>query len=72
MKHKQDAYATCPFYKGEARQMLFCEGVQKGSSIHVAFDSTENLKTYKNRFCKGCYNQCIVAGALNRKWGDDG
>lgn len=69
MKHRQDVLVKCPYYKFEEKQKIFCEGVQDGTAIHLAFDTTSNLKDYKNRFCKGCYNTCILAEMLNRKWG---
>ena len=69
MKHRQDVLVKCPYYKGEEKQMLFCEGVQEGSAIHLAFDTSPNLKEYKNHFCKTmCHNKCLVAGMLNRKY----
>lgn len=71
MKHRQDVLVKCPYYKGEEKQKIFCEGVQEGSSIHIAFDTTPNLKGYKNAYCKGCYNQCHLARMHNRKWGYD-
>lgn len=71
MKHRQDVLVKCPYYKGEEKQKLFCEGVQEGSTIHMAFDTTPNLKDYKNRLCKRCWNECLVAQTLNRKWDYD-
>lgn len=71
MKNMVDAVVKCPYYKFEERQKIFCEGVQKGTALHLAFDTPANLKDYKKRFCKGCYNQCLIAGMLNRKWGYD-
>ena len=71
MKHRQDVLVKCPYYKGEEQQMLFCEGVQEGSAIHLAFDTKPNLKDYKNLFCKGCYNKCLIADMNNKKWGYD-
>jgi hypothetical protein len=71
MKHRQDVLVKCPYYKGEEKQMIFCEGVQEGSAIHLAFDTNPNLKEYKDHFCKGRYNKCLVAEAMNRKWGYD-
>ena len=68
MKRRLDAFVKCPYYKGEEKQMIFCEGVQEGSALHLAFNTSTNLKDYKNRFCKECYNQCLVAGMLNRKY----
>lgn len=71
MKHRTDVLVKCPYYKGEEKQMIFCEGVQEGTAIHLAFDTNPNLKDYKNRFCKGCYNRCLIAEMLNGKWDYD-
>ena len=71
MKHRADVLVKCPYYKFEEKQKIFCEGVQDGTAIHLAFDTTPNLKQYKKHFCKGCYNQCLLAKMLNRKWGYD-
>lgn len=71
MKHRQDVLVKCPYYKGEEQQKLFCEGVQEGSKLHLTFNSVQKIKDYKNRFCKGCYNQCLIAMMLNRKWDYD-
>ena len=71
MKHREDVLVRCPYYKGEEKQKIFCEGVQDGSAIHLAFDTSPNLKEYKRCFCKGCYNSCLLAGMLNGKWGYD-
>ena len=68
MKRRLDAFVKCPYYKGEEKQMIFCEGVQEGSALHLAFNTSTNLKDYKNRFCKECYNRCLVAEMLNRKY----
>lgn len=68
MKHRQDVLVRCPYYKGEEKQMIFCEGVQEGSALHLAFDTNPNLRDYKNHYCKGCYNKCHIAGMLNRKY----
>lgn len=71
MKHRADVLVKCPYYKFEEKQKIFCEGVQEGTAIHLAFDTTPNLKQYKKHFCKGCYNQCLLAKMLNGKWGYD-
>ena len=53
MNRWTDVLVKCPYYKGEEKQIIFCEGVQEGSAIHLAFDTSINLKDYKNRYCKG-------------------
>ena len=69
MKHRADVLVKCPYYKFEEKQKIFCEGVQEGTAIHLAFDTNSNLKGYKKQFCKGCYNRCLIAEMQNRKWG---
>ena len=69
MKHRQDVLVKCPYYKGEDKQEIICEGVQKDSAIHLTFDTPANLRDYKKRFCKGwCFNRCLIADMLNRKY----
>ena len=69
MKHRQDVLVKCPYYKGEEKQVIFCEGVQEGSAIHMAFDTPTNLRDYKKQCCKDWgYDRCLVAGMLNKKY----
>ena len=70
-KHRSDVLVKCPYYKDEERQKIFCEGVQEGTAIHLAFDTTTNLKDYKNAHCMRCYNKCLIAQMHNRKWNYD-
>lgn len=67
MRYRADVLVKCPYYKYEDKQRIFCEGVQEGTALHLAFD-TANLKEYKSHYCKGCYNKCLIAGMLNRKY----
>ena len=71
VKHRADVLVKCPYYKFEDKQMIYCEGVQEGTAIHLGFDTAPNLRDYKNKFCKRCYNQCLIAQMQNRKWGYD-
>lgn len=68
MKSKVSIYVKCPYYRREEKQKIFCEGVQEGTSIHLAFDSPANLKRYMECYCKKEFNQCILAQMQNRKW----
>lgn len=72
MKHRQDVLIKCPYYKGEEKQKIFCEGVQDGTRLHLTFSSDPKLRDYKTRYCKGQYNDCLLAKMLNGKWGYDG
>ena len=71
MKRFHDVLAKCPYYNGEEKQKIVCEGVQEGSAIHMAFDTPQNRRDYKKCFCNRGYNSCLVADMLNRKWDYD-
>ena len=57
----------CPFYKKENRQVIYCEGVQENSSIHVTFGECSACKTYKDTKCQVNYKSCPVYKALEEK-----
>ena len=70
-KH-EDHLVQCPYYKTNTSQVVFCEGLEEGMAIHMAFASHTQLVDYKGRFCRrSCYNQCPLAKILNQKWGYD-
>ena len=52
--------ATCPFYKKEDHQTIFCEGVTDNSSVHLAFGNGLYCKEYKESKCRSNYRQCYV------------
>lgn len=68
MKRYHDVMTRCPYYNGEERQKIFCEGVQEGSAIHMAYDTPQNRRDYKKAFCNQAWETCLVAQMLNRKW----
>ena len=72
VKRRQDVLVKCPYYSGEEPQKVVCEGVEKGSALHVTFASPDQRKNYKNKFCKRQYNDCMICKMLNRKWEYDG
>ena len=65
-----DHLLYCPYEKASYPQKIVCEGPVAASSVHLWFESHEQLINYKNRFCRGrqC-NQCPIAAVLNKKWG---
>ncbi len=69
MKRKVDAYVVCPYYHSEERQVIYCEGVEKNSAIHMAFATPQQKKDYLLRNCRQFWGRCPVADALNKKWG---
>ena len=71
MANKQeDHLVQCPYYKTNTSQVIYCEGLEDGMAIHLAFATHAQLIDYKGRFCRRlCYSQCPLAKILNQKWG---
>lgn len=67
-KHNYGKNVVCPYYRDEDAQRIRCEGVGPGTVIHLAFSCKENLRDYRKKFCEGCWRECMIAGALNRKY----
>lgn len=64
-----DHLLYCPYEKRSYPQKIVCEGPVPGSSVHIWFDTHQQLINYKNQFCRRreC-NLCPVAAVLNKKW----
>ena len=67
-KRYESPEAKCPFYCSESPQKVFCEGVEQGSNIHLAFGDAKQLRMYMRRCCKGDYSKCPVAQMLLQKY----
>ena len=67
---QEDHLVQCPYYKTHTSQVIYCEGLEDGMAIHLAFATHAQLIDYKGRFCRRlCYSQCPLAKILNQKWG---
>lgn len=64
----ENAFAQCPYYKCERQSVIFCEGAEENSSIHMAFSSSTQRKQYEKQFCQQCWKNCMIADAHNRRW----
>jgi hypothetical protein len=67
-KHAYGGLVICPYYKYESQQMIHCEGVMPNTALHLAFDAKDKMRAYRNAYCEKCYNECLIAGMLNRKY----
>lgn len=72
MKPRMDenVLVKCPFYKRESQQVIYCEGVDEKSLIHLAFANKEDCRTYEKEFCRKAWKECMIAKALSKKWDD--
>ena len=65
---RQCHLAKCPYYKCESRNMVFCEGVQAGSTIHMAFENAQQKRSYEEQFCRKVWGDCMIAGAQTARF----
>ena len=65
-RHTVSYEAQCPFYRAEDRNMIYCEGVEKNSSIHNAFAGS--AAAYKARCCCADWESCLIAKMLWSKY----
>ena len=62
------AEAVCPFYIGEAKQKIFCEGVRRGNTLHLTFGNFTECEKYKTANCRRSYKNCRVSRMLFEKY----
>ncbi|MCI8611045.1 MAG: hypothetical protein HFE66_03890 [Clostridiales bacterium] len=72
MKRYESKSAICPFYKSEDPMKIYCEGVEDGTSIHLAFFSSSiTKKQYCRRYCQDKYCDCRIAKMLTQKYDNE-
>lgn len=54
----------CPHYKRESSQVIYCDGIQPGSVVHLAFSNRTEALNYKRNFCGGDYDSCRLCKML--------
>ena len=67
-KHNFTKDIACPYYKCEAPQMIYCEGVEDNTVLHLAFATKKGKKAYVLSRCSECWKGCMIAQMLNRKY----
>lgn len=67
-KHNFTKDVVCPYYKYEAPQMIYCEGVDDNTALHLAFDAKDRMKGYIKARCCNRWKECLIAQMLNRKY----
>ena len=45
-------YVKCPFYHGNNANKIVCEGLAKGNTINLVYESQTDRKEYMNNKCK--------------------
>ncbi len=70
-KHQISSKIVCPFCKCDERMMIYCEGVLRDTTIHLAFAYPSLTKEYRKQFCESSYMRCRIAQMLNAKYEED-
>ena len=62
MRHRVCKRVFCPYYRHEDPQMIYCEGVNDSSVIHLAFADRAEAKQYKVSVCRSTqgYKNCRI------------
>jgi hypothetical protein len=67
-KHYTSSKATCPFYKHESRQVIYCEGVAEDMVLHLAFANPSDCLSYKKQYCRCNHTLCAISEMLISKY----
>jgi hypothetical protein len=68
-----DPNVICPFYILEEKLKIRCEGYCKGTSIHIRFDSMDQKRGHKRKYCKDikCYTSCPLYPVIMKQYEED-
>ncbi len=61
-RHYVSTQAQCPFYRGEEKRTVFCDGVEPGTTICLAFG--KEAADYKLAYCRKDWRLCKIAKIL--------
>lgn len=65
-----DAQVMCPYYFGEDKAFVTCEGLIDGTRVKSQFRTTAEKREFMSRHCLECFGRgCAIADFLNRKYG---
>lgn len=54
--------AQCPFYRGEEKNTIYCDGIAQGNTLRLEFASDAWM--HKAAFCRRSWQSCPVARML--------
>lgn len=71
-KYSVSKKAVCPYYKGNGRQEIFCEGLIQDSNIHQGFANPGMLEAHKLKHCESSnWDDCKIAQMLDLKYEEE-
>ena len=77
VKVYKDPYIVCPFYSREESVRavkIHCEGIKKGTHLHLCFDNKELKKQHKKAHCKNetDYKKCPLYSVISKQFREVG
>lgn len=66
----KDADIQCPFYKGQGKQSISCEGIVDDSLIKQWFKFPKSKSLHMKVFCQEKYKNCEIYEMLEKKYED--
>ena len=70
-RRKITLYAKCPYYQWEKHAKIVCKEDDRDNipQINLIFVDLEQRDAYESFYCKGSWETCPLAKALNAKFG---
>lgn len=65
MKRFASTKVICPFYKYENRFVIFCQGIEEDTVLHLAFPKPSSCFEFKERYCRKNHTACPIHKMLN-------
>lgn len=70
-KRTESSIVLCPFYHSEDKQKIFCEGIENGTAVHLAFDNQSHAKEYRAFYCCSKYKSCLINQMQERRYDEE-
>lgn len=70
----EDKFVQCPFYRRHEANKIVCEGLCKGNTINLVYESQEDKKAYMKNICYSILESrdCPIYLMLNQRYEEDG
>ena len=67
LKRYESSKSVCPYYKHENRFVVFCQGIDEESVLHLAFPTPSSCFKHKNDYCRNKHEhtKCPIFNMLN-------
>lgn len=55
-----DADVKCPFYRRHKRFSILCEGIYKGTTLTIIFETDDDRRIQMEERCRDRYRECRI------------